>query len=289
MDYPHDSRDHNSNPRQCWNSHRRPVCDDKDLVESTIYMRKPMWPQLIPKLWSETTCGESCIINPSRFPNSIEDELPLSFVPMSAVEAQTGRMNPGQIKLYREVRKGYTRFSDGDVLFAKITPSMENGKITIAKGLINGVGCGSTEFHVLRPMDSLLGKYLLHFLLQDTFRREAQRYMSGTAGQMRVPVDFLSNAAFPLPPLSEQHRIVSEIEKQFTRLDASVAGLKRAQAPPQTLPGQRPQGRLRGLARPHRDGARPSGVPRPRALRPAFGTYPDRAPRALGLAAEASR
>ena len=195
-----------------------------------IHLENTTRPQPIPKLWAMTTCGESCVVNPSNFPNHIGDEVTLSFVPMSAVEARTGWMNPGQMRPFREVRKGYTRFSEGDVLFAKITPSMENGKVAIAKGLINGVGCGSTEFHVLRPMDGLLRDYLLHFLLQDTFRREAQRHMSGTAGQMRVPVEFLDSATFPLPPLPEQHRIVAEIEKQFTRLDASVASLKRAQA-----------------------------------------------------------
>ena len=116
------------------------------------------------------------------------------------------------------------------MLFAKITPCMENGKIAIAKGLTNGCGCGSTEFHVLRPHEGLSRDFLNYFLLQDEFRREAQRNMAGTVGQLRVPAAWLSEAPILLPPLPEQRRIVAAVETQFARLDASVAALRRAQA-----------------------------------------------------------
>ena len=149
---------------------------------------------------------------------------------MAAVEAGTGSMDASQVRKYGEVRKGYTRFSEGDVLFAKITPCMENGKVAIAKGLTNGSGCGSTEFHVIRAPYGLSNEYLAHFLLREGFRKEAQRHMAGTAGQLRVPAVFMSNATLPLPPFPEQRRIVAEIEKQFTRLDASVAALRRTRA-----------------------------------------------------------
>ncbi len=149
---------------------------------------------------------------------------------MAAVEAKTGRIDLRQVRTYGEVNKGYTRFSDGDVLFAKITPCMENGKIAVAKGLTNGCGCGSTEFHVLRPREGLSRDFLNYFLLQDEFRKEAQRNMAGTAGQLRVPASWLTEAPIPLAPLPEQRRIVAEIETQFTRLDTSVAALRRARA-----------------------------------------------------------
>ena len=149
---------------------------------------------------------------------------------MAAVEAGTGSMDASQVRKYGEVRKGYTRFSEGDVLFAKITPCMENGKVAIAKGLTNGSGCGSTEFHVIRAPYGLSNEYLAHFLLREGFRKEAQRHMAGTAGQLRVPAVFMSNATLPLPPFPEQRRIVAEIEKQFTRLDAAVAALRRTRA-----------------------------------------------------------
>ena len=180
--------------------------------------------------WVHASIAEVCLVNPRSFAEPIEEECPISFVPMAAVEAGTGRVNLGQDRPYGDVRKGYTPFSEGDVLFAKITPCMENGKVAIAKGLTNGAGCGSTEFHVLRPMDGLSRDYLLHFLIQEGFRKEAQSHMTGTAGQLRVPARFFNDSPIPLPPLPEQHRIVAEIEKHFTRLDASVAALKRVQA-----------------------------------------------------------
>ncbi|MBI2917758.1 MAG: hypothetical protein HYY01_07155 [Chloroflexi bacterium] len=124
----------------------------------------------------------------------------VSFVPMAAVEAVTGRMDTSQARPYGEVKKGYTPFSDGDVLFAKITPCMENGKIAVAKGLTNGTGCGSTEFHVLRPIKGIPGQLLMYYLFQDDFRKEARGHMTGTAGQLRVPARFLDESPFPLPP-----------------------------------------------------------------------------------------
>ena len=184
----------------------------------------------IPESWASTTLGEACLINPRSFTEPVEDYRELTFLPMAAVEAGTGRIDLGQTRLFADVRQGYTRFSEGDVLFAKITPSMENGKVAVAKGLTNNCGCGSTEFHVLRPHNGISGDFVLFFLLQDAFRGEAQGRMAGTAGQLRVPAVFLEEAGFILPPLPEQHRIVAEIEKQFTRLDASVFSLKRVQA-----------------------------------------------------------
>ena len=184
----------------------------------------------LPENWAMTTLGEACLINPRFFTEPVEDDRELTFLPMAAVEAGTGRIDLGQTRLFADVRQGYTRFSEGDVLFAKITPSMENGKVAVAKGLTNNCGCGSTEFHVLRPHKGISGDFVLFFLLQDAFRGEAQGHMAGTAGQLRVPAAFLEKAGFILPPLPEQRRIVAEIEKQFTRLDASVAALKRVQA-----------------------------------------------------------
>ena len=183
-----------------------------------------------PLQWATTTLGETCKVNPRSFTETVENDCEVSFIPMAAVEVETRKLDASRTRLYGDVRKGYTRFSEGDVLFAKITPSMENGKVAIASGLTNGSGCGSTEFHVLRPEKGVLNNFLLFLLLQASFRAEAQRNMAGTAGQLRVPAGFLEDATFTLPPLAEQRRIVAEIEKQFTRIDASVDALKRAQA-----------------------------------------------------------
>lgn len=169
-------------------------------------------------------------LNPRRFSTSPVDHEAISFVPMKAVEAETGKVDTSEIRDWGSVKKGYTTFQDGDVIVAKITPCMENGKFAIAKGLHNGRGAGSTEFHVFRPSERLLPEYLFHFLFNRDVRENAKRSMRGAAGQLRVPPDFYAGLRIPLPDIDEQRAIVAEIEKQCSRLDAGVAALKRLQA-----------------------------------------------------------
>lgn len=173
---------------------------------------------------------EAVELNPRPDRGSLPDDLDVSFVPMAAVEASTGRMDPTAVRRFGEVKKGYTVFREGDVLFAKITPCMENGKIAVARGLHNGVGCGSTEFHVLRPRPGVDPHYVYHFLSSARFRAEAAHHMTGAVGQKRVPSTYLEQCEIPLPEPDEQRRIVAELEKQFSRLDEANANLKRAKA-----------------------------------------------------------
>ncbi len=170
------------------------------------------------------------IINPRRFDIPISDDESLSFVPMKDVEEETGRLHTKVVKVWKEVKKGYTPFQEGDVIFAKITPCMENGKFALAMGLHGGRAAGSTEFHVFRPKPIVDPKYLLYYFFTPAIRHAAKANMKGTAGQLRVPIAFLEEQEIPLPSIEDQRSIVSEIEKQFTRLDAGVAALKRVQA-----------------------------------------------------------
>ena len=179
--------------------------------------------------WKNIPLREVTIINP-RPNKEIDDETLVSFIPMRCVEELSGHFSTDGNRKAGEVRKGYTSFKDGDVLFAKVTPCMENGKGAVMKGLTNGVGFGSTEFFVLRPTEALDANYLFHYIFQNNFRQEAARNMTGAVGLRRVPKPYLEQQLIPLPPLPEQRRIVAEIEKQFTRLDAGVAALKRVQA-----------------------------------------------------------
>jgi type I restriction enzyme S subunit len=173
---------------------------------------------------------EAVEINPKPERSGLSDDLEVSFVPMAAVEAATGRIDASALRKYGDVKKGYTSFRDGDVLFAKITPCMENGKMAVARGLHNGVGCGSTEFHVLRPRLGVDPNYVYHFVSSAKYRAEAAHYMTGAVGQRRVPASFLKQSQLPLPDLGKQRRIIEEIEKQFSRLDEAVANLKRVKA-----------------------------------------------------------
>lgn len=184
----------------------------------------------LPVGWALPRISEVAYVNPRTWDEEVEGDDLISFVPMAAVEAGSGRLDPSLTLAVNKLKQGYTRFQEGDVLFAKITPCMENGKCAIASGLTGGKGAGSTEFHVLRPSRAVHPKLLFHFLLRESFRAEARAKMKGAAGQLRVPPEFLSQAQIPLAPSAEQERIVEEIEKHFTRLDAAVTGLKRVQA-----------------------------------------------------------
>ncbi|PWB41004.1 MAG: restriction endonuclease subunit S [Rhodocyclales bacterium] len=169
-------------------------------------------------------------LNPRKLSCPPADDEMVSFVPMKAVEEESGRINTSEQRPWLAVRKGYTPFQNGDVIFAKITPCMENGKYAVATGLIGGRAAGSTEFHVLRPTENLDSKYLLYFLFRSDIRRNARQSMRGAAGQLRVPTVFFEGLSIPVPPLDKQRRIVAEIEEQLSRLEAGVAALKRVQA-----------------------------------------------------------
>ncbi len=108
---------------------------------------------------------------------------------------------------------------EGDVIFAKITPSMQNGKSAIARGLVNGLGFGSTEFHVLRPGREVLPEWLWYFVRQRSFREEARNHFRGSAGQQRVPASFIEQCEIPLPSVDEQRRLVGRIREGFDRLN----------------------------------------------------------------------
>jgi type I restriction enzyme, S subunit len=179
---------------------------------------------------STVPLADAVEFNPKPARGSLADDFEVSFLPMAAVEAGSGRMDPTQVRAYIGVKKGFTSFRDGDVLFAKITPCMENGKMAVAHGLHNGIGFGSTEFHVLRPRHGVDAQYVYHFVSSASFRREAAHHMTGAVGQKRVPLTFLQQSELPLPDIAEQRRIVAEIEKQFSRLDGAVANLQRVKA-----------------------------------------------------------
>jgi type I restriction enzyme S subunit len=185
----------------------------------------------LPDGWIRRTLAEVCEVNPRMArPEKFSNDTLVSFVPMAAVDDVKGAIVAPEIRPIEEVWRGYTRFAEGDVIFAKITPCMENGKAAIADKLMNGIGLGSTEFHVLRPSEAILPEWIYHFVRQSSFRRDAAARMTGTAGQLRVPTAFMREAPIPIAPPSEQRRILAEIETQFTRLDAAVAALQRAQA-----------------------------------------------------------
>lgn len=149
---------------------------------------------------------------------------------MAAISEFSPNFNFTEERKLGKVRKGFTHFAEGDVLFAKITPCMENGKGAIARGLKNRLGCGSTELHVLRPKDILTADYLFRFLSQDKIREDAKNNFTGTAGQSRVPTNFMRNLVIALPPIPEQSEIVRRIGALFEMADQIESRYKKAQA-----------------------------------------------------------
>jgi type I restriction enzyme S subunit len=166
-------------------------------------------------------------VNPSRTGQfDLTPEDPVSFVPMKAVDDVTGKISWPEVRPFREVAKGYTWFKEGDVIFARITPCMQNGKAAIARNLVSGNGFGSTEFHVIRPGPKLLAEWLHSLVRHKAFREDASKTFKGTAGQQRVPQSFLDQRVIPVPPLAEQRQIIAEIDA----LRGKVDELKRMQA-----------------------------------------------------------
>ncbi len=168
--------------------------------------------------WPIVPLERVVLVNPKDDDHQdLSDDTVVSFVPMSAVSEDGFGITDQVVKRLGDVRRGYSAFKNNDVLFAKITPCMENGKSAVATDLENTRGFGSTEFHVLRAGSTLLPDFLHYFLRQQSFRLLARQHMRGGAGQQRVPADFLQKEVIPLPPLSEQRRIV-EILDQADRL-----------------------------------------------------------------------
>lgn len=166
--------------------------------------------------------GDCCELNPRRPNLTLKETDKVSFVPMPSV-SKNGYFQDVVDEEYGKVKKGFTYFENNDVLFAKITPCMENGKGAIAEGLTNNIGMGSTEFHVLRPIERVSSPYWLLALTRlPIFRERASKNMTGTGGQKRVPANYLENFMVGLPSIEEQNRfenIYKQADKsKFTSL-----------------------------------------------------------------------
>lgn len=158
--------------------------------------------------------SELCsVINPSKSElSNFGDDIFVSFVEMASVN-NDGYIESKVDKPLSELRRGsYTYFAENDIIIAKITPCMENGKCAIATELTNGIGFGSSEFHVFRCSDQIHNKYLFGYLNRESIRQMAAKRMTGSSGHRRVPISFYENLEIPVPSLEEQERVIKEIE-----------------------------------------------------------------------------
>lgn len=180
-------------------------------ISKTEELFESLLNNFLSKNWNKKSLESIAEINPKKEIENLNDNSEVSFLAMADVSNKAEIINH-QIRPLEQVKKGFTFFKDGDVLFAKITPCMENGKGAFVEDLKNGIGFGSTEFHVIRANpDKSLGKYIYFIVNQKEFRKNAKNNMIGSAGQQRVPADYLKNVSIPVPTLKDQQKIVAKL------------------------------------------------------------------------------
>ncbi len=200
---------------------------DRLIAEGKIKRDKPLdeiadqqKPFELPDGWIWTSLAAVGIINPR---NDAADEAVASFVQMSSIPVQFSEAHAEELRPWNAIKSGFTHFAEGDVGVAKITPCFENGKSTVFCNLSNGIGAGTTELHIVRPLGGIDPRYVLLFLKTPTFLKEGEAVMTGSAGQKRLPRSYFENKPFSLPPLTEQSRIVTRVDELMKVCDALEA------------------------------------------------------------------
>jgi type I restriction enzyme S subunit len=205
------------------------IAKEKSRLEKTggIRSQKPLpaaseAPFPIPANWCWSQIAEIGVLNPR---NEVANDVNASFIPMPMIAAEYGVANGHEVRRWGEIKKGYTHFAEGDVGLAKITPCFENGKSTVFRNLTGGMGSGTTELHIVRPL-FVDQNYVLMFFKSPHFIETGIPKMTGTAGQKRVSAEYFAYSPFPLPPVAEQHRIVAKVNELMAlcdRLEAARA------------------------------------------------------------------
>ena len=188
---------------------------DRLMAEGKIRRDKPLAeiaegekPFEVPEGWEWTSLATIGVINPR---NDAPDETLASFVQMSSIPVEFSAAHVSEPRPWKDIKSGFTQFAEGDVGVAKITPCFENGKSTVFQNLSNGIGAGTTELHIVRPLGGIERRYVLLFLKTPAFLKDGEAVMTGSAGQKRLPRSYFEGKPFPLPPLAEQSRIVTRV------------------------------------------------------------------------------
>lgn len=175
-----------------------------------------------------TDCVE---FNPKKSEVKDMQNVEVSFIPMECVGVD-GSFNIRENGPVSNYYKGYTYFRDGDVLLAKITPCFENGKAAIAEGCKNGIGFGTTEFHVARPKAGVSNSYWIKYLLKnDSVHDLATINMTGSAGQKRIQTSFFEKLIIFCPPIQLQNQFADFVRQ----VDKSKVAVQKALDETQTL------------------------------------------------------
>jgi type I restriction enzyme, S subunit len=184
------------------------------------------WIGEVPEHWEVRRIKDCTEPNTSaKIPIYFGDMDLVEFIPMTNIDEQLGVIKEFNLVPLKDVSSGYTKFRNGDIIFAKITPCMENGNVALVSNLQHNIGFGSTEFMVFRSSKKLLEKYLHYFLHNFLFRKNAEPFMKGTAGQKRITSLHMTTHYFGLPPLSEQKAIAHYLDTKTAQIDKIIQTL----------------------------------------------------------------
>lgn len=193
------------------------------LSDGTINCIDEELPFEIPFSWSWERVRNLFIVNPK---NTVDDDVPVSFIPMALLEDGYSGEYTYEEKEWKECKKGFTHFADGDVCFAKISPCFENRKSSYFQDLRNGYGAGTTELYVLRRYtDDIMPEYLLSFVKSEYFISRGRNTFSGVVGQQRVDKEVMLDTFIPIPPVTEQAKINNKLYNAFLEISNIEDGI----------------------------------------------------------------
>lgn len=198
------------------------------LLEENIAHTKALMGSVLDEIFSDgdVMLKDACIVGPKKSEvRDLDEDLEVSFLPMKDLNEHDINFKPNEIKRKNEVYKGYTYFADGDVILAKVTPCFENGKAGLAKNLLNGIGFGSSEYHVLRPKKNVLAEWIYFAVLTEQFRVTGKENMTGAGGLKRIPRPFLEQWKIPVPEISIQKKQIKrivKIQEETKKLESSI-------------------------------------------------------------------
>ncbi|HFG1589413.1 TPA: restriction endonuclease subunit S [Vibrio cholerae] len=178
------------------------------------------WIGEVPEHWKIAQIKRISALNPRKSTLSEEKDSLCTFLPMEKL--RTNAVTLDETRPIHEVYGGYSYFSDGDILIAKVTPCFENGNIAVANGLVNGIGFGSTEINVLRVNGKGHNRFLYYRLQEEQFRTIAKSEMRGTGGLKRVPTDLFESFTIGLPDTDEQATIAATLDRETARIDTLI-------------------------------------------------------------------
>lgn len=181
------------------------------------------WLRDIPQSWQVLPLKRICQVNASvtNVAKHLSDDEMLTFLPMESVSTK-GIVNYSEKRRLADVRSGYSSFAKNDVVIAKITPCFENGKGACLDAMGTDIGYGTTEFINLRATDRILPRYLYMITMTQPFRKLGEEVMTGSAGQKRVPIEFIKGFSVGIPPINEQTRLLSLLNDITMRIDSQM-------------------------------------------------------------------